>query len=117
MYILSNIGQIVPAMTKSKLVHGNQRAFHPSHRSLKDDNVWEKQCDQTKYVGEFERLSFITSRCLLYVPTNQCVTIDDELMETHSQGSPVETIPESEWNREGQLADCIADALLRFSLY
>lgn len=72
------------------------------------------QRDKTQLISEFDQTDFCKSRRILYIPSFQFLTLDDEIMKTRSQKNPVKSMSNKKADREGQSADVVADALFRF---
>lgn len=89
--------------------------FHRSIRSDQSGDGWQSwgvQRDQNRCLNDTERNAYAIGKRLFNVPSCQLLTLDDELMCTRSKDNPVKALSAQKEDREGQMSDVLARALL-----
>lgn len=114
--MFGKMGWTRPDLNTMRFVANNLPAYSHVSRGSLGGVIWDAQRDQTLLIGEFERVAFARTRQVFCSPSHLLATLDDELYRTRASDNQLKTLSARKADKEGHMADVIADSLFRVVL-
>ena len=94
-------------------INSNILAYAATGRGDDESLGWNAQRDQTVMLSQFERSAFRMTARIFMSSNHTILSLDDDLMGTRATYNQVKTISNRKADKEGHVADVLADALFR----
>lgn len=114
--VLRCLGCKPPSLATVRYISSHILAYPATGRGSDGLNSWNSQRDQTPLLSSFEETAFRMSAKIFLSPTHLFATLDDDLYGTRAADNQVKTLSARKADKEGHVADAVADAFFRISL-
>lgn len=112
-HLLNRMGLHAPVMSEVRFIANHLLAYSPVSRGRDGLQAWNACRDHTQQLTEFETLAFREVRKVFFSTMHLFATLDDDLFGTRAADNQVKTISARKADKEGHVADVLADALFR----
>ena len=114
--MILDCGCTPPALERVRFISTHILPYSPAYRGGGGTVTWNAQRDQTPSISEFERTAFRDTCKVFLTPVHMFVTMDDDLYGSRATDNQVKSLSSRKADREGHIADAVADAFFRVTL-
>lgn len=114
--VLRSLGCSTPKLEDVRYISSNILAYSITGRGNEGLSSWNSQRDQTPLLSSFEETAFKMTAKIFMAPKHLFATLDDDLYGTRAADNQVKTLSARKADREGHVADSLADAFFRLTL-
>lgn len=113
---MNMIGHKCLSLRDVRFISSNILGYSPIGRGNVGTRTWNSMRDETQQLSEFERTCFTLIRTV-FLGSVQCfATLDDDLFGCRAVDNQVKSLSNRKADREGHMADVIADSMFRVVL-